>query len=73
MIEFETDSLMGDPEFKDWFDSRMEEILFGSDNFSKTNGLLSSLHKPEPAKLPTDLTRQLRRQQERINTKGREL
>lgn len=70
MEAFETESLMDDDEFRSWFDDRMEEILFG-DGVSNTKGLLSVFHKPEPAKLPEKLTRQLRRQQSRLLKKGR--
>lgn len=54
-------------------EAMIDKCMYGYGTGRETGGLLSSLRKPEPAKLPEALSRQLIRQKSRIKAKGREL
>lgn len=64
---------MTSEEFKEALDLEYDRIMFGEGSEPNFGGLLSTSHTPEPAIIPDILTRQLRRQQRRLNIKGREL
>lgn len=64
---------MTDDEFKEHIEQEFERIMYGDGIETNFGGLISVFHKPEPAKLPNVMTRQLSRQKERLNKKGRTL
>lgn len=64
---------MTSEEFKEALDLEYARIMFGDGSEQNFGGFLSTSHTPETATVPDILTRQLRRQQRRLNSKGREL